>query len=285
MLNKYAEQSIGKLLYLGLPIISLLVTGFMNFDPVNVGKMVIASGVGFALLILAIKYGRTLLIRDYKMVTVALIWFSVAGLVTSLFSEAPFVQNLYGVFGRNTGLLTYISLAGILFGALMISNQDHFRKIVQGLLIAGTLNVVFCALELMGTNIFGFNNIYGEILGTFGNPNFISSFLGIFVSVLLAYVVLGRFSLWTKALSLAIAESAGFSIAGGGDTGGDVGFIGRQKLRNGSGSDAAFFVSMAITAVFCYNRELNLAGAGVTAAQDRGRLASEWPGIKDTDDQ
>jgi hypothetical protein len=212
MLNKYAELTVSKLLYLGLPTISLLVTGFVNFDPVNVGKMVLTAGVGLSLLSLALKYGRTILIKEHKLAAIALIWFSLAGVVTSLFSEAPFVQNLYGVFGRNTGLLTYISLVGILFGALLINSRDHFQKIVHGLLVAGTLNAIFCALELMGANIFGFNNIYGEILGTFGNPNFISSFLGIFVSVLLAYFVLGSFNLGQKILALSVAGLAFFEI-------------------------------------------------------------------------
>lgn len=212
MLNKYAEQSIGKLLYLGLPIISLLVTGFVSFDPVNVGKMVLSAGIGFSLIFLALQYGRELLFKENKLVVISLSLFTFSSLITSLFSAAPIVQNFYGVFGRNTGLLTYLALVGILLGSLVIRNGEVFRKIIQGLLIAGILNVIFCLLELSGTNVFGFNNIYGEILGTFGNPNFISSFLGIFISVLLGYLILGQFSLGIKLVGLITASLAFFEI-------------------------------------------------------------------------
>ena len=212
MLNKSASSDVGKVLYVGLPAVSLLVTGFTSFDPVNVGKMVLAAGVGFSLLILSLRYGFSHLIAQYRSVTIAAIFFGFAGLVTSLFSDAPFSQNFYGAFGRNTGLLTYFALIGIFIGSLLVKEKAIFEKIIKGLIVAGILNVFFCALELTGTNLFGFNNIYGEILGTFGNPNFISSFLGIFTSVLVCYVIGGKFDLRVKVLATAIAAGSLYEI-------------------------------------------------------------------------
>ena len=212
MLNKSATNNAGKILYLGLPAVSLLVTGFASYDPVNVGKMVLSVGIGFALLALALRYGLSHLSTHYRSTFLAAILFGIAGLLTSLFSAAPFVQNFYGVFGRNTGLLTYFGLIGIFVGSLLVTEKVAFEKIVKGLIFAGLLNVFFCALELSGTNIFGFNNIYGEILGTFGNPNFISSFLGIFISVMLAYTLGGNFSIWIKLFSVAIAIGAFYEV-------------------------------------------------------------------------
>jgi hypothetical protein len=212
MLNKSATNNIGKILYLGLPAVSLLVTGFASYDPVNVGKMVLAVGIGFALLALAFRYGSGQLLTNYKTVTLAALSFGLAGLVTSIFSSAPFVQNLFGVFGRNTGLLTYFGLIGIFIGTLLVADKEIFAKIVKALLIAGLLNVFFCALELSGTNVFGFNNIYGEILGTFGNPNFISSFLGIFTSVLVCFYIGGKHSWAIKALVLVVSLVAFYEV-------------------------------------------------------------------------
>ena len=212
MLNKSATNNIGKILYLGLPAVSLLVTGFASYDPVNVGKMVLAVGIGFALLALAFRYGSEHLLTNYKIPTLAALFFGLAGLITSLFSNAPFVQNLFGVFGRNTGLLTYFGLIGILIGTLLVTEKDAFTRIVKSLLVAGLLNVFFCALELSGTNVFGFNNIYGEILGTFGNPNFISSFLGIFISVLICFYIGGKHSWVVKLFALCIAFLAFYEV-------------------------------------------------------------------------
>jgi hypothetical protein len=121
-------------------------------------------------------------------------------------------QNLYGVFGRNTGFITYLGLAGILIGATLLKSPSHFQKLSQGLIVAGLVNVFVCGLELAGINIFGFNNIYGHILGTFGNPNFISSFLGIFAATFLAYLFSPGISKWVRFASPAVIGLALYEI-------------------------------------------------------------------------
>ena len=188
MLNNSAEKTIAKLLYIGVPTVTILVTSFANYDPVNVAKMMIAAGIGFSIWALVVKNNLLSLWSTNKPTYTSLGFFLAAGLLAILTSAAPLEQNLYGVFGRNTGFITYLGLSGILIGGTLLKNLVHYQKLTQGLLLAGIINVFVCALELAGFNIFGFNNIYGHILGTFGNPNFISSFLGLFISAFLAYV-------------------------------------------------------------------------------------------------
>ena len=212
MLNTSSEKTIAKLLYLGVPAVSLLVTGFMSYDPVNVGKMVAAVGIGFSILALAIKSGLKEILRYQRAVSIALLFFIVFGLVSILTSAAPIEQNIFGVFGRNTGYLTYLGLSGILLGASLLRNIGKYEKLTKGLLFAGLANVFVCALELAGYNLFGFNNIYKNILGTFGNPNFISSFLGIFIAALLAYVSAPGVSLWIRLISPLIIGLAFYEI-------------------------------------------------------------------------
>jgi O-antigen ligase len=188
MLSKSVEKVIAKWLYIGVPAVTLLVTSFVNYDPVNVAKMVVTVGIGFSIWALVIKGSLPTLWKDQKYVCIAISLFILTGLITILTSAAPIEQNLYGVFGRNTGFITYLGLAGILVGATLLHNLSYFKKLGEGLIFAGLVNVFICGLELSGINIFGFNNIYDHILGTFGNPNFISSFLGIFIATFLAYV-------------------------------------------------------------------------------------------------
>ena len=259
MLNKSATNNAAKIIYLGLPAVSLLVTGFLNYDPVNVGKMVLATGIGFSLLTLSARYGVRHLSNNYRSVAIAALLFGFFGLITSFFSSAPFIQNFYGVFGRNTGLLTYLGLIGIFIGALLVVEKSSFEKIVKGLIVAGLLNVFFCALELSGTNIFGFNNIYGEILGTFGNPNFISSFLGIFTSVLLAYVLGGKYSIWLKLVTVAIALGTFYEVVTSKSIQGIVvtaiglayiGFLFVRHLFKNIGFQITYLIGAIVTAVF-----------------------------------
>jgi hypothetical protein len=212
MLTKPVEKTIAKLLYIGVPLVSLLVTGFASYDPVNVGKMVVAVGIGFAIWALVLKGNFGTLWKQQKLVAIAIGLFIVAGTFSTFASAAPVEQNLFGVFGRNTGFVTYLGLAGILIGASLLRNLDHYQKLSQGLIVAGIVNVFICGLELAGYNIFGFNNIYGQILGTFGNPNFISSFLGIFISAFLAYVFSPGVSNWIRVASPFLIGIAFFEI-------------------------------------------------------------------------
>ena len=198
MLDKSSEKVIAKWLYLGVPAVSLLVTGFLNYDPVNVAKMVLAVGVGFSIIAILIKNGLLNFWRYQKSTTILLTLFIIAGLISIFASTSPLVQNIYGVFGRNTGFLTYLGLAGILAGAASISEKENYHKLTKGLIAVGLVNVGICALEIAGFNVFGFNNIYNTILGTFGNPNFISSFLGIFISAFLAYVSSPNTNKWLR---------------------------------------------------------------------------------------
>jgi O-antigen ligase len=212
MLNKPVEKTIAKLLYTGAPFVSLLVTGFASYDPVNVGKMVVAVGIGFAIWALVLKGNFGTLWKQQKLVTIAIGLFILTGIFSTFASAAPVEQNLFGVFGRNTGFVTYLGLSGILIGASLLRNLDHYQKLYQGLIVAGIVNVFICGLELAGYNIFGFNNIYGQILGTFGNPNFISSFLGIFISAFLAYVFSPGVSSWIRVASPFLIGIAFFEI-------------------------------------------------------------------------
>ena len=212
MLNNATEKIIAKWLYIGVPAVSLLVTGFINYDPVNVAKMVAAAGIGFSVWAIVLKNGVKTLWVNQKSVVLALVFFILFGIVSTFASAAPIEQNLFGVFGRNTGLLTYLGLSGMLIGATLLQDLNNFEKLSKGLIAAGLVNVFVCALELAGYNLFGFNNIYKNILGTFGNPNFISSFLGIFIATLLAYVCAPGVSLWIRLTSPLVFALAFYEI-------------------------------------------------------------------------
>jgi len=188
MLTKSTEHFIGRWLYLGAPAVTLLVTSSINMDPVNVSKLLLTSGIGFALLALVLSFGRKLAFKESRMYSIALGLFVLWEVVATFASKSPFTQNLYGLNGRNTGLLAYFTLACVALGASVLRSRIYFTKIVMGLLIAGGLNIIYCLIALNGHDFIGWNNVYNTILGTFGNPDFISAFLGIFIVSLIAYI-------------------------------------------------------------------------------------------------
>jgi hypothetical protein len=71
-------------------------------------------------------------------------------------------------------------------GALSLQDKLSFSRIVISLQIAGVINVIYCAWVIAFGDFLAWSNPYQNILGLFGNPNFISAFLGIFITTVFA---------------------------------------------------------------------------------------------------
>ena len=187
MLTKSTETYIGRWIAYGTAFVTLLVTSTINVDPVNVSKLIASSGVGIGLLAVAHVQGRKILFRDSFWPVLVIMFFILWATVSVFFSDAPATQNIFGVNGRNTGLIAYVALAGVAIGALLLRRLPSFEILIYALLFAWACNVVYGLFVLSGNDFIGWNNVYNTILGTFGNPNFVSAFLGMGLVAGLAY--------------------------------------------------------------------------------------------------
>lgn len=187
MLSESSEKALVNFLYLGSAAITVFVITGAVTDPVNATKHFLLGGVAFAVFAIAIISRKRILWQDHKVYlafSASLFLFSVSA---TLNSAAPLVQNLYGVYGRNTGLIAYLSFLLLALATLTLRRKVSFEKVLIGLFIAGIVNVVYCLWAWQVGDFIGWNNPYNTILGTFGNPNFIGAFLGIFLTTLVAY--------------------------------------------------------------------------------------------------
>lgn len=186
------EATLSKLLMVGPAFVSLFLVLNVVSDPVNAPKMTALGSLGCALiaLVLVSNVRRTWLESKYLLVVLGLFFLAMMNSVFN--SQSPLTQNLYGVYGRNTGFITYVSLIFILLGALQIRRLRTFDLLIFGFFAVGVINVIYCAWVLVFGDFIPWNNPYKSILGTFGNPNFVSAFLGMFISGLLAFFILKR---------------------------------------------------------------------------------------------
>ena len=185
---KMTESFVARWISIGAALITLLVTANVSFDPVNVPKLLLTSGLGLSMWAVVIGFSMRKIWLTNKPLLVATVLYLALGVITLITSSAPFTQNFYGVNGRNTGFLAYLAFTGIMLAASQLRSKKSFTQVVYALLAAGILNVIYCLIALSGNDFIPWNNIYNKILGTFGNPNFISSFLGIFIAALVAYL-------------------------------------------------------------------------------------------------
>lgn len=189
MLNNATEKTLSNILMFGSVFISILVVWGSVTDPVNVTKLLALGGVAGAASAITISFGLSRLWAAHKLLVILVVVFFLAVINSAIQSSAPMAQLVYGAYGRNTGLVTYLMLCLLLVASASLSKSSSFSKISYGLLSAGFVNVAYSLWVTLFGDFIGWTNPYGNILGTFGNPNFIGAFLGIFASVLFAYLL------------------------------------------------------------------------------------------------
>ena len=188
MFNKAAEKTSALVVLIGAPLTTLFLTTGSVTDPVNATKLFVAGGFGFALISLILGFQAKETIAHFKAYVIFSGLFLLAALNTVISSGAPLTQNLYGSYGRNTGFVAYLVLTFAALGVLGLRDRNNFKKLILGLQFAGAVNVLYCAWVIAFGDFLSWNNPYGNILGFFGNPNFISAFLGIFITTILAFI-------------------------------------------------------------------------------------------------
>jgi O-antigen ligase len=212
MFNKAAEKTASLLILIGAPFVTVFLVTETVTDPVNATKLAAAGGLGIGLLSLALFFNFKPLILENKFFLGLAVVFLFAGTSAVLNSESPSSQNIYGSFGRNTGLITYLVLLAISISALTLREVSSFRRIIFGLQIAGIINVIYCSWVIAFGDFLSWNNPYGNILGLFGNPNFISAFLGIFITTILAMVAAPKTSWKVRVAGILIAFIAFYAV-------------------------------------------------------------------------
>jgi hypothetical protein len=197
---------------LGSAFISIFVLWGSVTDPVNVTKLLALGGVAGAAAAIVISFGLSRLWQAHKIALILLLIFIATVINSVIQSAAPMYQLIYGAYGRNTGLVTYLLLSLLFVSAAALSSNSSFIKISYALLAAGVINALYSLWVTLFGDFIGWTNPYGNILGTFGNPNFVGAFLGIFVTVLFAYLLKPSVSIQLRIASAVILLITWFEI-------------------------------------------------------------------------
>lgn len=187
-LSTEIEKRLAAFIHWGLILVTILVADRISTDPVNVGKMVgltILTSCSVALIIGNFR----ILVREYPLLYLVNALFVLICTLSIIFSKNPWESGFYGEYGRNTGLLTYIGLVGLFVAVSALRRSESHLRILKALMIAGYLNIIYAIYYLTGRDFFSWVNPYKKFIGTFGNPNFISSFMGIFATVVFSFIL------------------------------------------------------------------------------------------------
>jgi O-antigen ligase len=194
MLNKSVEKTIAWFLFIGVPFATLFLVTSSVTDPVNVTKLFAAGCVGGGVFAISVIFGLKELWETSKVLIIFTSLFFIAAINSIIASTSPTTQSIYGVFGRQTGFVAYLVLAMVMFGAALLRTKRSFELLVWALLISGAVNIVYSAWAILFGDFIGWSNPYGNILGLFGNPNFIGAFLGMFITGSIAFAFSTHFA-------------------------------------------------------------------------------------------
>jgi hypothetical protein len=207
-----SEKLITKILSIGAALTTILIISGSVTDPVNTPKFVAIGVTGFAALGVLLYSGAQRFLKEHKLVLLMVTLFISSMILAFISSESPITQNLYGSYGRNNGLFTYLFLSSIFVSVLVLRSSTNFELLIKSLLFSGVINIIYCLWVIMFGDFVGWSNPYGNILGTLGNPNFIGSFLGIFFTSYLAFALSKSSSRIMKYSLVAVLPITAFEI-------------------------------------------------------------------------
>lgn len=204
MLIGSIEKTFINFLVTGSVAITLVIVAGPVADPVNVPKFLILGVVAGGIAALLVRSGLHKAFQGTKGIASAIITFLGLSLLAIMESTTPFVQNFYGDVGRNTGFLTYLFLGIIALGGAVVREVQGFKRILFGFFFAGLVNLAYGFWSWQVGDFVPWNNIYGNLLGTFGNPNFMGAFLGMFGTAVTAYAAAPERSWRFRIIALAL---------------------------------------------------------------------------------
>lgn len=186
-----AQRLLSRYLPVLLFSITIIVTPWLSSDPINTPKFLLLSIAGAICSGLLIQNFRVLRGSNLESkILLVLCAFFVFGLLTSFFSSnLDWREQFFGVSGRNTGLLSYLSLVSILFAVVFLYSSNLFSRFLLMLVAAGLVSGAYGLLQLLSLDPINWQNPYNPVIGFLGNPNFQSSFLGISTVALFSYTI------------------------------------------------------------------------------------------------
>jgi O-antigen ligase len=171
------KQRLAFLIGLLGPITTLIVSPFLNLDPINPIKVLVVSTIagGCLGIILGIRF---IILQTYSKVTLTiLLGFPVFSLVAFLASDSNKEQQFFGVYGRNSGLLSYLALFVILFASGLLERNRIAYLVLIGLRYSSLLMLLYCLIQIAKLDPVKWSAF--APFGTLGNVNFSSAFLGL----------------------------------------------------------------------------------------------------------
>ena len=183
------SKSIEKLIIYCVIATTLLVTPTFSYDPINVPRFFTLAIFGSISFFILVIYRKQLILKNRLLIFGFSVLFLLSSTVSLIASKLNFGDLIFGVTGRQTGYLTYVFLVLLLLNVSLVSNKNLASSLLKVLIVTGLISALYGLLQSLNLDPFEWINPYSPVFGLFGNPNFLSSFLGISAAGALAFLL------------------------------------------------------------------------------------------------
>ena len=162
------------------PFVVTTITSPLNsYDPVNLPRFCVLIILSLILALLLIQHRNKYITGKDRLPLWLGSAFIILLFINLIASKSNSIENLFGVTGRQTGILTYMALIIVMIAAIFSGGTTFSSSLLTVLLISGFINAGYGLIQSLGVDPFDWNNRYSPVFGLFGNPNFHASFMGI----------------------------------------------------------------------------------------------------------
>lgn len=210
MRSKHKNLSFEFIILLGLPLVTFAVSPWLSFDPINPIKMFFLISISLFALLKVKNFWLIIRSSFSKNFQILILFFLLALSAPLLFAPAPFSQQFWGYFGRNTGYLTYVSLLIILILSSVSQIKSFTSNFIKVSIFCGAVMSLYCLMQVLNIDPIEWKEKLA--FGTFGNINFSSAFLGLSSIIAFSSIFTNNFSKMYKFLFLIILSNNIFLI-------------------------------------------------------------------------
>jgi O-antigen ligase/cytochrome c-type biogenesis protein CcmH/NrfG len=147
-------------------------------DPINIPKFFILVMLSAWVLGTVVAGFSQDGIRKLSVGQWAILAFALAMILAAVLTDVRYTA-FFGTSQRNDGAISYVALAILAIAASMSFDIAHLSQFRNGLLVVGALLTFYGVLQTTGNDPFTWVLVYGPIMGTLGNPDFMSAAIGV----------------------------------------------------------------------------------------------------------
>jgi O-antigen ligase len=154
---------------------TLIVNPWTSLDPINLPKMALLVSSATLLVPSLLLNSRTIWLLDKKLIILTLLM--LIGLCFSILnSKMPISQQIWGVWGRNTGVLTFFAFITLLLSGFLISHANEKQNLILWLQRTSYVVTIYSIFQIGQLDPIDWSQ--KATVATLGNINFVSAFMG-----------------------------------------------------------------------------------------------------------